>query len=39
MAQMLRATTDNETRNNAIRALVCKIEKLKEARGLKHKNI
>lgn len=39
MSHMLRNTADTEARNNSIRALVCKIEKLKEARGLKHQNI
>lgn len=39
LASILRKTTDKEARNEHIRALVCKIEMLKEARGLRHKNI
>lgn len=35
----LRKTADKEAKNNHIRALVCEIEMLKEARGLRHKNI
>jgi len=39
LSSILRKTTDKEVKNDHIRALVCKIEIMKEARGLKHKNI
>lgn len=39
MSHMLRRTTDPEAKNDIIRAFVCKIEQLKEARGLRHENI
>jgi hypothetical protein len=35
----LRGEKDAEKRNDIIRAFVCKIEIIKEARGLRHKNI
>lgn len=35
----MRSVNDNEARNDLIRAFVCKIEMLKEKRGLRHAHI
>lgn len=39
LTQMLRKTSDAEARNDIIRRFVCRIEQLKEARGLRHAHI